>query len=154
MARRLKNMLGEYISEEDNNIYDFEDIADKAQTIPTSIFADSNPVKSKVCDENILSNQVNDEKKEIEEPSFLNETVCENIPPVESEKQDTNAEVEPGHISSRRSSLKRQCKEKISLLDYNPMFTIRNKRTKPNSSLQRPKISKCTEVSQLIFIIL
>ncbi|XP_054709567.1 AF4/FMR2 family member 4-like [Uloborus diversus] len=35
---------------------------------------------------------------------------------------------------SRRSSLKRQCKERISLFDYNPMFNLRLKRTKPTCS--------------------
>lgn len=145
MARRIKNMLGEYITEEDNKNYEFEDVNAKAQSDPSTNFTDVNSLKSKVSEEDTFNSEVDCENKDKEPFLEENGIVSKN----ETEMHDDNAEVEAAGIKSRRSSLKRQCKEKISLLDYNPMFTIRNKRTKTssNSSSQKPKNTKYAEVS-------
>lgn len=157
MARRIKSMLGEYVREKDFDTDDSEEpvIVPVENVIESS---SSNPY-SKLSQERFedIGVQEDFEEKhedllkitEIIEESDKNSGAIASLSSKEETKDAENSTAETSG-SSRRCSLKRQCKDKISLLDYNPMLTIRTlKRPRLNSS-SKGKSFENSDVSILL----
>ncbi|GBL72853.1 hypothetical protein AVEN_128051-1 [Araneus ventricosus] len=165
MVRRIKSMLGEYVHENEFSVDESMELEAKDNEVASqSVEVDSN-IKSppqKSCEEKLPedsavvlnnfsanSDELTVENKTDDQSDSLNsnETTNQLI-------ENCQNSSEASSITSRRCSLKRQCKERISLLDYNPMFTIRTKRTKVNPSSKGkssensdiPTLKKCPEM--------
>ncbi|GIY33349.1 hypothetical protein CDAR_452781 [Caerostris darwini] len=165
MVRRIKTMLGEYVHESELHVN--ESMESENMETEAAIFKSSEVVSKsyqencdrKNTDENeVTSNRILPEVKELtksfekkaDDKSILNndETTDHHTDYAHDSVSDASS------TNSRRCSLKRQCKERISLLDYNPMFTLRTKRIKvnpsskgkPSENLDIPMLKKCPEV--------
>ncbi|GIX73296.1 uncharacterized protein CEXT_611901 [Caerostris extrusa] len=112
MVRRIKTMLGEYVHESELHKNTDENEVTSNRILP-EVKELTESFEKKADDKSILNN---DETTD-HHTDYAHDSV--------SDASSTN---------SRRCSLKRQCKERISLLDYNPMFTLRTKRIKVNPS--------------------
>ncbi|XP_055929148.1 AF4/FMR2 family member 3-like [Argiope bruennichi] len=166
MVRRIKSMLGEYVHENEFSVDESMELEGKdnmiASSHSTEVDSNTKSPHQKSCEEkqpednavvfnsmSASSGNQNVEKKIDDQNDSLNSN--ENTSQLIENCQNSS---EASSISSRRCSLKRQCKERISLLDYNPMFTIRTKRTKVNPSNKEkssensdiPTLKKCPEM--------
>ncbi|XP_035233061.1 uncharacterized protein LOC118204873 isoform X2 [Stegodyphus dumicola] len=149
MARRIKSMLGEYVHKGDFPA------SDRSGPVKKEVNSTLPHVKSfPKCSEMEASDPDSTLCREAMEELYKNNQCDKNS----NDKAIASTANEISHISdknsvseqisessSRRSSLKRQCKEKISLLDYNPMFMIRTKRTKSSSSSKSKSIGNAEE---------
>ncbi|KAG8202003.1 hypothetical protein JTE90_010374 [Oedothorax gibbosus] len=146
MARRIKCMLGDYVGEDDYPADDStEPINLPAENATEPLSHDEN---SKLSQQNSFDDKedfVFQEKQEkisngseiIEEEKNLDESVLLITNETKESSTDHNSAIEEASVNSRRCSLKRQCKDKISLLDYNPLLTIR--------TLKRPRLSSSSK---------
>ncbi|GFY38844.1 hypothetical protein TNIN_401151 [Trichonephila inaurata madagascariensis] len=168
MVRRIKSMLGEYVHESEFSVNEsIECEMKEMEHIPSQsseIHSNSKSSHQKDLEEgnaeensvviNEISTDTNECMESVEKSSNDKVVSLNNDEVVEDHIDNCqNVASEEPSANSRRCSLKRQCKERISLLDYNPMFTIRTKRTKGNANkgkstenLDIPTLKKCPEV--------
>ncbi|GFT06868.1 uncharacterized protein TNCV_3112451 [Trichonephila clavipes] len=163
MVRRIKSMLGEYVHESEFSVNEsIECEMKEMEHIPSQsseIHSNSESSHQKVFEEgnaeenSVVINKISTDTKECMESvekSSNDKVVSLNNDEVVEDHIDNcqNVVSEEPSANSRRCSLKRQCKERISLLDYNPMFTIRTKRTKGN--VNKGKSTENLDVSNIL----
>lgn len=147
MARRIKCMLGEYVREDDFDTDDKEEPV--IIPVENGIESSSSNENSKLPQNNLEDMGVKEDAEEKDEDLLKNSEIVEaedknsdvivSLGNNEGTKDADNSQNSATETSgnSRRCSLKRQCKDKISLLDYNPMLTIR--------TLKRPRLSSSSK---------